>query len=115
MVLNKQGGPNWFKNWCVAPVIVDTEKDEVYFTPLYYVMAHFSKFMRPGAVKIGCKINHKEVMTTAVQNQDGSIIVALFNPTDEPYQVSIQLNNTTKVITIDAKALQTIIINNYVQ
>jgi glucosylceramidase len=51
-------------------------------------------------------------MTTAVQNPDGSIIVALFNPTDEPYQVSIQLNNTTKVITIDAKALQTILINN---
>ena len=36
MVLDKQGGPNWFKNWCVAPVIVDPEADEVYFTPLYY-------------------------------------------------------------------------------
>jgi glucosylceramidase len=23
MVLDKQGGPNWFKNWCVAPVIVN--------------------------------------------------------------------------------------------
>ena len=22
MVLDRQGGPNWFKNWCVAPVIV---------------------------------------------------------------------------------------------
>ena len=32
MVLDKQGGPNWFKNWCVAPVIVDTDEDEVYFT-----------------------------------------------------------------------------------
>ena len=36
------------------------KKDEVYFTPLYYVMSHFSKFMRPGAVKIGCNINDKE-------------------------------------------------------
>ncbi|MDP2159591.1 MAG: glycosyl hydrolase family 30, partial [Flavobacterium sp.] len=65
MVLDRQGGPNWFKNWCVAPVIVDPEKDEVYFTPLYYVMAHFSKFMRPGAVKIGCTISNNELMTTA--------------------------------------------------
>jgi glucosylceramidase len=112
MVLNTQGGPNWFKNWCVAPVIVNTETDEVYFTPLYYVMAHFSKFMRPGAVKIGCEINHKEVMTTAVQNPDGSIVVALFNPTDEQFNVSIRLHNHEKIITIDAKALQTIIINN---
>ena len=53
MVLNKQGGPNWFKNWCTAPVMVDEEKDEVYFTPLYYTLAHFSKFIRPGAVRIG--------------------------------------------------------------
>ena len=37
MVLDRQGGPNWFKNWCVAPVIVDPQKDEVYFTPLYYL------------------------------------------------------------------------------
>lgn len=112
MVLNKQGGPNWFKNWCVAPVIVDEEKDEVYFTPLYFVMAHFSKFMRPGAVKIGCEINHKEVMTTAVQNPDGSIVVALFNPTDKKYNIAININKEVKTITIDSKALQTIVIKN---
>ncbi|MDX1332168.1 MAG: glycosyl hydrolase family 30, partial [Robiginitalea sp.] len=53
MVLDRQGGPNWFENWCVAPVIVDPEQDEVYFTPLYYTMAHFSRFIRPGAVRIG--------------------------------------------------------------
>jgi glucosylceramidase len=41
MVLDRQGGPNWFKNWCVAPVIVDPEQDEVYFTPL---LLHFSPF-----------------------------------------------------------------------
>ena len=49
MVLDRQGGPNWFKNWCVAPVIVDPKTDEVYYTPLYYIMAHFSKYIRPGA------------------------------------------------------------------
>ena len=49
LVLDKQGGPNWFKNWCVAPVIVDPENDEIYFTPLYYIMAHFSKYIRPNA------------------------------------------------------------------
>lgn len=111
MVLNKQGGPNWFKNWCIAPVIVDEEKDEVYFTPLYYVMSHFSKFMRPGAVKIGCEINHKEVMATAVQNEDGSIVIAVFNPSDEKLNLNIELKKDVKTITIDAKALQTIILN----
>jgi glucosylceramidase len=110
MVLDKQGGPNWFKNWCVAPVIVDPEKDEVYFTPLYYVMQHFSKFMRPGAVKIGCEINHKEVVATAVENPDGTIALAVFNPTDVKQSIDIQLKDKNTTISIDAKALQTIII-----
>ncbi len=110
MVLDKQGGPNWFKNWCVAPVIVDTATDEVYFTPLYYTMAHFSKFIRPGAVKIGCTINSNEVLATAVKNPDGSIALVLFNPTEKIKSIAIQLGNKTTNITISAKALQTVII-----
>jgi glucosylceramidase len=112
MVLDRQGGPNWFKNWCVAPVIVDDKNDEVYFTPLYYVMAHFSKFMRPGAIKIGCTINSNEVVTTAVKNPDGTIAVAIFNPTDEKQTINIQLNNKNTIISIDAKALQTVVTNS---
>ena len=112
MVLDKQGGPNWFKNWCVAPVIVDPEKDEVYLTPLYYTMAHFSKFMRPGAVKIGCTINHKDLVTTAVKNPDGTIAIVVFNPTSEKHNLEIKLNNKTKIISIDGNALQTIIIKS---
>ncbi|MCF8322899.1 MAG: glycosyl hydrolase family 30 [Flavobacterium sp.] len=110
MVLDKQGGPNWFKNWCVAPVIVDVEKEDVYFTPLYYVMAHFSKFMRPGAVKIGCTINSSELVSTAVQNPNGSIAVAIFNPTSEKQNLALQLRDKIKNIEISAKALQTVVI-----
>ena len=110
MVLDKQGGPNWFKNWCIAPVIVDPKTDEVYFTPLYYVMAHFSKFIRPGAIKIACEINHNEVVSTAVKNSDGSIVIALFNPTNEAYNIDLKINNNSQLISISPKALQTIIL-----
>jgi len=110
MVLDTQGGPNWFKNWCVAPVIVDTEKDEVYFTPLYYVMSHFSKFMRPGAIKIGCTISNSELISSAVQNPDGSIALVIFNPTDNNKTIEIDLNDNKKNISITAKALQTVVI-----
>ncbi|MBC7525874.1 MAG: glycoside hydrolase family 30 protein [Flavobacterium sp.] len=111
MVLDKQGGPNWFKNWCVAPIIVDDIKDEVYLTPLYYTMAHFSKFMRPGAVKIGCSISNKDLKATAVKNPDGTIAVVIFNPTELKQTIDIQLNNRNTIISINAKALQTIVIN----
>jgi glucosylceramidase len=112
MVLDKQGGPNWFKNWCTAPVIVDPEKDEIYFTPLYFIMAHFSKFMRPGAVKIGCTINSNDLLVTAVRNPDGTIAVVVFNPTSWKHTLEIKLNNKIKIISIGSKAIQTIFIKS---
>ena len=112
MVLDKQGGPNWFKNWCVAPVIVDPDKDEVYFTPLYYTLSHFSKYIRPGASIIGLENSDKDVMVTAAQNSDGSIAVVLFNEGEEAKSFILSLNNISTEITINAQAIQTIIIPN---
>ncbi|XLS30812.1 glycoside hydrolase family 30 protein [Flavobacteriaceae bacterium M23B6Z8] len=110
MVLNRQGGPNWFKNWCVAPVIVDPEKDEVYFTPLYYTMAHFSKFIRPGARRIGFEMKDDALLVTAAQNLDGSIVVIIFNHNSESRNIKLSLAESHKDIKIDAQALQTIVI-----
>lgn len=112
MVLDTHGGPNWFKNWCVAPIIVDTDKDEVYLTPLYYTMAHFSKFIRPRAVKIGCELKHDSVIATAVKNPDGTIAVLVFNPSEQIQNLEINLNNKKQVISINAQALQTILIKS---
>ncbi len=110
MVLDKQGGPNWFKNWCTAPVIADPENDEVYFTPLYYVMAHFSKFIRPGAVRIGFDNPDKELMITAANNPDGSNVAILFNPGEKEKNITLSLNKKTTHIRISGKAIQTVVI-----
>ncbi|MFD2561036.1 glycoside hydrolase family 30 protein [Aquimarina rubra] len=112
MVLDKQGGPNWFKNWCVAPVIVDPDNDEVYFTPLYYTMAHFSKYIRPDAKVIDVKVTDDEVMITAAKNPDGSIAVVVFNPTEKLKQFSLALGEKSKDISINEQAIQTIVIVN---
>ena len=110
MVLDKQGGPNWFKNWCGAPVLVDTATDEVYFTPLYYTMAHFSKFLRPGAVRIGLETSDKDLQTTAVQNPDGSIAVVVFNEGIEAKHFTLNLNGVKQTIDIGGQTIQTVII-----
>lgn len=109
MVLDRQGGPNWAQNWCVAPVIVDPDKDEVYFTPIYYTMSHFSRFIRPGALRIGFENSHDELLTTAVRNPDGSIAVVLFNPTDKAIGVWLSLNGQSKEFSIRGKAIQTFV------
>ncbi|WP_405295401.1 glycoside hydrolase family 30 protein [Algibacter sp. Ld11] len=110
MVLDRQGGPNWFKNWCVAPVIVDPDNDEVYFTPLYYTMAHFSKYIRPNAQVIALDNTDKDLMATAAKNPDGSIAIVLFNEGDVAKNFEVVLGEQSFSITINEKAIQTIVI-----
>nr|WP_321234188.1 glycoside hydrolase family 30 protein [uncultured Psychroserpens sp.] len=110
MVLDRQGGPNWFKNWCVAPIIVDPDADEVYFTPIYYTMAHFSKYMRPGAMVVDVVNPDKDLMVTAVKNPDGSIAVVLFNEGKNAKNFMLNLNENNVNIKISGQAIQTIVI-----
>ena len=111
MVLDTQGGPNWFQNWCIAPVIVDPKKDEVYFTPLYYTMAHFSKYIRPDATIIGLENSDIELKVTAAENTDGSIAVVVFNEGTTQKSFKLSLGEKESTITISAQAIQTILIN----
>ncbi len=112
MVLDKQGGPNWFKNWCVAPVIVDPENDEVYFTPIFYTLTHFSKYIRPGAERIGFTNSDEALMVTAAKNPDGSIAVVVFNQGAEAKSFNLSMNESTIDIQISGQAIQTILIPN---
>tara|TARA_Y100001933_G_scaffold35704_1_gene30730 strand:- start:24707 stop:26227 length:1521 start_codon:yes stop_codon:yes gene_type:complete len=110
MVLDKKGGPNWFENWCVAPVIVDPEKDEVYFTPLYHTLKHFSKFIRPGAVRIGFENSDDSLLVTAAKNPDDSIAVVLLNQDPKMKNITLFLNERSVTISINSKAIQTVMI-----
>lgn len=112
MVLDRQGGPNWFKNWCIAPVIVDPAADEVYFTPLFDVMCHFSKFLRPGATVLVSDCNDPELMTVAAETADGMHVLVCFNPGDAPRTLCIAGLSEDVRIRIDSEAIQTIIISS---
>lgn len=111
MVLDKQGGPNWFKNWCVAPVIVDPASDEVYFTPIYYIMSHFSRYIRPGAKRIGLDYSNDVLMAIAVQNPDDSIAVVVFNPSEKVQFFKVELKEKSTIVQISSQAIQTIILD----
>ncbi len=112
MVLDKQGGPNWFKNWCVAPIIVDAENDEVYMTPLYYTLSHFSKYIRPGAIRIGLAHSDERLLVTAAENPDGSIAVVVFNEEEQAKDMNLSLGERNVTVQINGQAIQTIIIPN---
>lgn len=52
MCLNKEGGPNWVRNYVDSPIIVDAEKQEFYKQPMFYAIGHFSKFLKRDSRRI---------------------------------------------------------------
>lgn len=111
MVLDHKGGPNHAKNWCVAPILANPDTGEVYYTPLYQVMAHFSKFIRPGAIRLGIDSQADDLMVTACLNPDKSIVVVALNQSTEAVTFDLACNQHSIPMTIPAEALQTIVIN----
>ena len=110
MVLDRKGGPNWANNWCLAPVIVDPESDEVYYTPMYYAMMHFSRFLRPGAKVLGVKCESKEVMATAVRNPDGKVAVVVLNQGKAPVGIDLAIDGKHYSLSIAKEAIQSIVV-----
>lgn len=107
IVLDDKGGPNHAKNWAIAPVLVKPETGEVYYTPLFYVMSHFSKFIRPGSQRIDIESSAKDLMITACINPDKKIAVEIFNPTDNNVKYVLMIGNKNIHYEIPGKAIQT--------
>jgi glucosylceramidase len=111
IVLDRQGGPNLAKNWCIAPVIADPETDEVYFTPLYYTLAHFSRYIRPGARRIEVDSHLPALMATACVNPGGQIVLVLLNQQESPLEFPLRLGEKETRISIPGESIQTILID----
>jgi len=71
---------------------------------------HFSRFIRPGAHRIGFKNSDGTLLTTAAQNTDGSIIVVLLNQGNSKKTYELVLGDETMKIEMQAQALQTVVI-----
>jgi glucosylceramidase len=94
ILLDETGGPNHVGNFCFAPVHADTKTGKLIYTNAYYYIGHFSKFIRPGAKRIGSSSSRAQLQTTAFANTDGSIVVVVMNTTDQklPYHLWLQGN-----------------------
>lgn len=94
ILLDETGGPNHVGNFCFAPVHADTRTGKLIYTNAYYYIGHFSKFIRPGAKRIGASSSRAQLQTTAFANTDGSIVVIVMNTTDQklPYHLWLKGN-----------------------
>ncbi|MCH6258051.1 hypothetical protein MLD52_15935 [Puniceicoccaceae bacterium K14] len=113
IALDFNGGPNHASNFCGAPVLIDGKTQTVFYTPLYYAMCHFSRFIRPGAVRIDIDVSDDSLMATAASNADGSTSVVVFNEgeSDKVYSLVVDETNTVE-LSIPAQAIQTLVFKN---
>ncbi|MDR0292852.1 MAG: glucosylceramidase [Oscillospiraceae bacterium] len=92
LVLNAQGGPNHVGNYCCAPILCDTEKDEITINPSYHFIGHFARHIKPGAVRTAHKEGNAALRTLSARNPDGSSVLVALNETDEaqPFAVAMR-------------------------
>lgn len=83
ILLDETGGPNHVNNFCFAPVHAKTREGTLHYMNSYYYIGHFSKFIHPGARRIVSASSRAQLLTTAFQNPDGSIVAVVMNPTKE--------------------------------
>jgi glucosylceramidase len=86
IALDERSGPqNGGCPDCRGVVTVDTRNRSVQYNVEFYVLGHVSKFVRPGAVRIGSTtVGTGGVETAAFRNPDGSRALVALNSASEP-------------------------------
>jgi len=110
ILLDEKGGPNHVGNFCFAPVHADTRTGQLTFTPSYYYLGHFSKFIRPGAHRVEAASSRSNLLTTAFANPDGSLATVVMNGTDKVVDYRFFVGQDEAKVSIPAHAIQTLVV-----
>jgi glucosylceramidase len=107
IALDQTGGPNHVGNFCDAPVIVDTKTGEVRYTPAFYYIAQFSKFVHPGARRIESHGGPAGLESVAFTNPGGGLAVVVLNTSESPVDFQLAGAGGAASCRIPARAIQT--------
>jgi glucosylceramidase len=113
IVLDQRGGPNHVGNFCGAPIMIDVATRKVYYTPIYHVLAQFSRTIRPGddavqAYKYLDGLDDDAIHASATINPDRLLSVQVLNTTKQPVSYRLQIGGQHAEVSIAANALQTV-------
>ena len=115
MILDEKGGP-----WSVSEihgnpdpnvqhpvVIIDRRSKKVTYTGLYYYLAHFSKFVRPGDVRIKTTGSLDGVRVIAFKAPDGEIVTELMNSKAEDVEMGLKFHDRVLRLRLPAISITT--------
>lgn len=109
VLLDQYGGPNHKENFCFAPIHGDTSTGKLIYTPSYYVIGHFSKFINKGAKRISSVASRSQLLTTSFINPDGKIVTVVLNQSNQKITYNLCVGNQATEVTIVPHAIQTLI------
>ncbi len=109
ILLDEMGGPNHVGNYCFAPIHADTRTGELIYTPSYFYIGHFSKFIKPGATRINGVSSRSQLLTTSFMNPDGSVATIVMNSTEKDAKYLLSIGTQAAEATIPAHSIQTLV------
>ena len=125
IVLDMKGGPNHVGNYCDAPILADETDGSLHFQSSYYYIGHFSRFIKPGAVRVGAEVTSAmipatvsghltdEVETVAFRNPNGKIALIITNTTEADLIYEFKGTETTPLyLKCPPRAIQTWILTD---
>lgn len=92
-------------NQCLGAVTIDG--DEVTRNPAYYVIAHASKYVVPGSVRVKSNVP-ENLPNVAFKTPEGKIILIVANETIEQERVTLDLDGKKTTIRIPVRSVATI-------
>lgn len=109
LCVDKNGGPRHVSSGFGAPVCAN--EDSTYRKLLtYHYIGHFSRFLLPGAKRIGHSRCDDKAELTAAKNPDGSLAVVLLNRGQADVSCAIRMDGQIIRITLPSKTISTICI-----
>ena len=109
ILLDETGGPNHVGNLCFAPIHADTNTGELIYTPSYYYIGHFSKFIRPNAKRVSTVSSRSHLLSTSFINEDGKMATVVMNQSDEKITYKLYIGPKAVEVAILPHAIQTLV------
>ena len=112
LLLDEEGGPNHVRNFCDSPMMYNTHTGVLTRNLSYDYIGHFSRFIEPGAVRIGLSRFSSAVEAAAVRNPDGTLCVVVMNAASEPVSFFLRLGDRVWPIVQEAESISTCVIED---
>ncbi|MTI29456.1 glycoside hydrolase family 30 protein, partial [Xanthovirga aplysinae] len=109
ILLDEKGGPNHVGNFCFAPVHADTRTGELIYTPSYYYIGHFSKFIRPNAQRVSTTSSRSHLLSTSFINENEEMVTVVMNQSEGNIDYNLFVGSEKAEVTIPAHSIQTLL------